>query len=300
MFNENRPDVNLATTVEVQPEPDLSRPRMAGKLGLGAWNTQTEFKELRVFDDQGQLVYRDDFTSLENWQTPGIGQWQLEQGVLRQTDEGPSPAMLLLTTPELTTGRIELKARRIAGTEGFLVFFNASSIDRFLFCNYGAAGNTFSAIQERGTPDGYAFMGGQSTPGKIENERWYDVQLTVAPDHAEMFLDGEKISTARVVRLPSFFATAGYDRQAKAVVLKATNYDKLPIQAVLTLDGATAVGGVGQHIVIRADGPEDENSLENPRRITPQELLLTDCAQEFSVTLPPYSVNVLRIPASAE
>jgi integrase len=53
---------------------------MAGKLGLGAWNTQTEFKELRVFDDQGQLVYRDDFTSLENWQTPGIGKWQLEQG----------------------------------------------------------------------------------------------------------------------------------------------------------------------------------------------------------------------------
>ena len=51
--------------------------------------------------------------------------------------------LLLLKALKLETGRVTLKARRVGGSEGFLMFFNASGPDRFLFCNYGAAGNTF-------------------------------------------------------------------------------------------------------------------------------------------------------------
>lgn len=300
LFNDTRPDVNLATTVDVQPKPDPTRPLMAGKFGLGAWSTETEFKELRIYDDKDQLVFSDDFQSLENWETPGIGQWRVEDGVLRQTDKGRSPAMLLLKTPDLRTGRVTLKARRVGGNEGFLMFFNASGADRFLFCNYGAAGNSFSAIQDRGVPEGCAFKGGRTTPGKIENERWYEISLTVTRDKAEMFLDGKKVSDARMEYLPSFFATAGQGKRAKELVLKATNYHKQPLRAEIQLDGAAVVSPTGQHIVIRADKPTDENSLDNPRRIVPQEAPLSNCGKNFSVTLPPSSVNVLRIPVSAQ
>ena len=175
---------------------------LAGKLGLGAWHTETEFTELRIYDDKDQLVFSDDFKSLDNWETPGVGQWRAENGVLHQADKARSPAMLLLKTPELKTGRVTLKARRVGGNEGFLMFFNASSIDRFLFCNYGAAGNSFSAIQDRGVPEGCAFKGGRSTPGKIEDDRWYDISLIVTRDKAEMFLDGKQVSNARMEFLP--------------------------------------------------------------------------------------------------
>jgi len=40
--------------------------------------------------------------------------------------------------------------------------------------------------------------------------------------------------------------------------------------------------------------------LDNPRRIVPQESPLPGCAKSFPVTLLPYSVNVLRIPASSQ
>ena len=297
VFNDTRPDNNLGTTVDLEPKPDPTRPLMAGRFGLGAWNTQTEFKDLRVYDDQGQLVLSDEFKTLENWDGPGIGQWRAENGVLRQTDLGRSPALLLLKTPELTTGRVTLKARRVGGSEGFLLFFNASNVDRFLFCNYGAAGNAFSAIQDRGVPEGCAFKGGRSTAGKIENDRWYDLTLIVGRDKAEMFLDGKLVSDARMEFLPSFFATAGYHRKDKAVVLKATNYHRQPLRAEIQLDGVETLGASGQHWVIRADNLTDENTLDLPRRIAPQELPLAGCAERFSVTLPPYSVNVLRIPA---
>jgi alpha-L-arabinofuranosidase len=296
-FNETRPDVNLATSVDLAPKPDPARALLAGQFGLGAWNTQTEFKELRIYDDKDQLVYSEDFKSLENWQTPGIGQWRAEDGVLRQTDKGESPAMLLLKTPELRTGRVTLKARRVGGNEGFLMFFNAANRDRFLFCNYGAAGNTFSAIQDRGAPEGCAFKGGRSTPGRIENDRWYDLSLVVTKDKAQMTLDGKTLSDCSVMDLPAFFATAGYNKKTRSVVLRATNYDKKPVRATLALDGATTVGTTGRHIVIRSDGFNDENSLENSRRIVPQDQALPYCAKEFSVTLPPLSVNVLTIPA---
>jgi alpha-L-arabinofuranosidase len=205
--------------------------------------------------------------------------------------------MLLLKTPELATGRVTLKARRVGGNEGFLLFFNASNIDRFLFCNFGAAGNSFHAIQDRGSPEGTAFRGGQHTQGKIDNERWYDITLTVARDRAEVALDGKKVSDASVQYLPSFFATAGYERDEKSIVVKATNYRNEPVRAELSLQGVNRVGARGKHIVISSQKPSDENTLESPRSIVPREQPLTNCTSRFSVTLAPYSVNLLKIPA---
>ena len=297
-FNENRPDVNLATAVNVKPKPDPNAPLMAGKFGLGAWHTSTEFKELRMYDERGKLIYKDDFKSLKNWDTPGVGQWRAGGGVLRQTDKGKSPAMLLLKTPELKVGKVTLKARRVDGSEGFLMFFNASGIKRFLFCNYGAAGNKFSAIQHRGVPAGCAFKGGMSTRGRMEDDRWYDISLVVAKNKAEMYLDGKKVADAKVEYLPSFFATGGYDRRNKAVVIKATNYHAAPVRTTIQLEGAGSVGATGKHIVIRSGSPRDRNTLDKPRRIAPHGQPLANCSKSFSVTLPPYSVNILRIPAA--
>jgi len=297
MFNENRPDVALSNTSEISPKPDPNTPLMAGKFGLGSWSTSTEFKDLKIYDDSNNLIFSDSFDSLDNWQTPGIGTWSVESGTLRQTDAGQSPSMLLLKSPDLKVGKVTLKARRVAGSEGFLMFFNASSIDRFLFCNYGAAGNSFHAIQDRGSPDGSAFRGGRNTPGKIENERWYDISLVVNRSRAEMLLDGKMVSDARMETLGSFFASAGYDNDEKAVILKATNYYSTPLKTDIELDGASSVESNGKHILMKSDSLFDENTLDNPKKITPKELPLPNCAKKFTVTLPAYSVNILRIPA---
>jgi len=69
------------------------------------------------------------------------------------------------------------------------------------------------------------------------------------------------------------------------------------LRAEIQLEGAALVSPSGHHIVIRSDKPTDENSLDNPRRIVPQEAPLSNRDKSFSVTLPPSSVNVLIIPA---
>jgi alpha-L-arabinofuranosidase len=295
-FAESRPDVNLATKVEVLPKPDPNLPLLAGKLGLGSWSTLNEFKELRIYDDNNQLVLSDDFANLEHWAAPGTGQWKAEDGVLKQTDPNGSPNSLFLKD-ELKSGRVTVKARRVGGKEGFLMFFHAAGPERYMFCNYGAAQNHFSAIQ--GTPSNViATKGGGDLQGPIENERWYDISLVLTKNSAEALLDGKRVSKIEADALPAFFATAGYQQKDKTVVVKATNYNPTPLIAEIRLDGTTNVASSGQHIVIRSDKAEDENSLALPDRIAPQVLPLSNCAKSFQVTLPPHSVNVLRIPAN--
>ncbi len=295
VFNETRPDVNLATAVDVLPKPDPEQPLFAGRFGLGAWSTVNEFKEFRVYNEKNEVIFSDDFATLDHWDTPGIGRWKVEGGVLKQTDEGRSPAMLFLKK-DIARGRITVKARRVGGREGFLMLFNAAGPDRFMFCNYGAAGNAFSAIQGQPAP-GIATKGGGDLQGAIENERWYEISLDLTRNTAEAKLDGQRISRMEAEALKDFFATAGYDRDAKEIVVRATNYKPQPVAARITLDQAARVGATGRHVVLQWPNLKEDNTLEEPRRILPQERKLEGCAPEFTVILPPQSVNVLRIPA---
>jgi len=205
--------------------------------------------------------------------------------------------MLLLKTAELKVGRVTVKARKTAGREGFLMFFNAAGPDRFFFANYGANGNEFSALQDRGAPEGLTFRGGRSTRGPIENNRWYDLALVVKNNSAEMFLDGKTISTASVDFLPAFFSNAGFDQKTNEVILKATNYYPTTLTAQITLDGAATIGPSGKLITLQNDSPTTDNNFQNPHRITPREFPLPTPSPNISVQLPPYSVNILRIPA---
>ncbi|HEY2883383.1 MAG TPA: alpha-L-arabinofuranosidase C-terminal domain-containing protein [Pirellulales bacterium] len=299
VFGANRPDVNLATTVDVTPKADPNAPLLAGKIGLGSWNTQVEFKELRVYDEKDNLILNDDFANLDNFTTPGVGTWSVADGVLKQTNERPAPAMLLLKQPELKVGRITVKARRTAGTEGFLILFTVENRQRFLFANYGANNNEFSALQEHGVPEGLSFRGGRSARGPIENNRWYDIGVTLKNNSAEMFLDGRNISTARVSTMPSVFSNAGYDKQSKTVIVKATNYNATPMPAKIVIDGAASISGEGKLITVQGDNPQMDNSMQSPMRIVPKEstISISSGGEGVTVQLPPYSANVIRIPA---
>jgi alpha-N-arabinofuranosidase len=112
-----------------------------------------------------------------------------------------------------------------------------------------------------------------------------------------MYLDGELVSESRVERLNSLFSQAGYDRARSEVVIKTTNYHAQPVVAEIELAGAERVAATGRHFVIESASPSDQNTLDQPVRIVPAEKRLENCGRKFTVTLPPYSVNVLRVPA---
>jgi alpha-L-arabinofuranosidase len=81
------------------------------------------------------------------------------------------------------------------------------------------------------------------------------------------------------------------------VVIKTTNYHAQPVVAEIELAGAERVAATGRHLLIESASPSDQNTLDQPLRIIPAEKPLEGCSRKFAVTLPPYSVNLLRVPA---
>ncbi len=296
VFNETRPSVNLASTLDVMPKPDTVSPLLGGRIGLGSWNTQTEFKNLEVLDENGKLIFRDNFQHTGQWEKPVEGNWKFEGGVLKQTDPEVAAARMFLKSVKITTGEIRVKARRTGGSEGFLVYLNVENNDRFFFANYGAAGNSFSEMQAWGAPEGYAYKSVKSTRGGIENNRWYDLKIVIGHNRADMYLNGQLLSTATLVPMQSVFSIAGYDRGKKMVVLKVVNYNSEPIRTDIAINGAESVESNGRQIIIRSDNVTDENNLTEPKRILPVESEIKNCAANFSVSVPGHSVNVFLIP----
>ncbi|HBB93204.1 MAG: hypothetical protein A2X22_04820 [Bacteroidetes bacterium GWF2_49_14] len=296
VFNENRPAVSLGTKLQTGQQPDTLKPLLGGRIGLGSWQTQTEFRNLEVRDAVGQLIYRDDFKDLNHWDVPVQGQFEVAGGVLKQTDPRMDAARMYLKDLRLETGEIRVKARRTAGSEGFIVFMNVQGNDRFFFANYGANGNSFHEMQSWGAPEGYAYKRISSKRGSIENDRWYDLRIVITRDRAEMYLDDQLISAAGLIPLESLFAGAGYDPAKSQVVVKVVNYDPFPVETNIRLSGAKSVDPGGRQIIISASGLNDRNNLEQPTRIVPAEKILSECSKDFTVTVPAYSVNLFVIP----
>ena len=121
--------------------------------------------------------------------------------------------------------------------------------------------------------------------------------MVFTESRAELFLDGKRVSDARMDKLPSFFATAGQQDSDGTIIVKATNYSAQARETELDLVGTDVLKGVGRHIVYQAASLGDDNSLENPTKLVPSERTFPVTGSRIKVMLPPFSVSVLRVPA---
>ncbi len=96
---------------------------------------------------------------------------------------------------------------------------------------------------------------------------------------------------------PRLFYSATYSKQKGTVFLKLVNASSVAQPLNITLKGATRVGRSGKLISLSARTPEETNTLTEPTRIKPIASPLSGVAASFQHTLPPYSIQVLELPA---
>ncbi len=287
LFSVHRGDVTLP--IEVKSET-ISQPAPYGRIGVGTWNTQAEFKDIKVTAPDGKVLYQSDFASSgsNGWSFFGEGEWSVQDGALRQTAE-KSFVRALVGDRSWKDYTIDLKARKLAGREGFLILFHIQDNEDRTWWNIAGWENTQHALELDATVDGRR--------GAVETGRWYDIRVELAGERIRCWLDGKLIHNTRrqLLTTHTIYASATQDKKTGDVILKVVNTAAGPTETTIDLKGLASVPGKAQAIVLTSASPLDENSIEEPLKVSPKTEELTISGAKFTRSFPGNSFTVLRI-----
>lgn len=110
------------------------------------------------------------------------------------------------------------------------------------------------------------------------------------------WLDGEKCLEVIINEAKRYVAT-GYDEETGELVLKFVNATEEPYATSVRIVNSGKVHRQGKVTVLSSSDPEDENTLDEPQRVYPEESVFNGFGKEFNYTFEPWSFTVLRIKA---
>ncbi|MCX8108758.1 MAG: alpha-N-arabinofuranosidase, partial [Verrucomicrobiae bacterium] len=283
MYSANRPDVVLPVKVDA---PVVPAAPFTGRIGVGTWRTQAEFKDISVAKD-GRLLFRSDFTKgFGDWETHG-GRWTVVDGALRQTSEEENVRAFIGDT-NWVDYTLSLKARKIAGYEGFLVCFANRDADTVTWWNIGGWNNTQHGLEVPGATAPFV-------PGRIETGRWYDIRVELKGATVKCYLDGSLVQEAACRPTRTLYAAAGRKNGTGEVILAVANPTHQPVATRLKLVGARSVGPTAKVTQLTSTSPDDENSFDEPDRVSPRVHAAEIRGPEFDHQFPPWSLTILSV-----
>ncbi len=258
----------------------------AGKIGVGTWATQAEFKDIQVTKKGRTLLAADFCQGLQGWDVTG-GRWSVRHGALSQTGPGEG-VRALAGSADWTNYTLTLKARKTGGAEGFLIMFANQSAQEKCWWNLGGWGNSRHALEGAGLPEA-------SVNGKIETGRWYDIKIAIEGPHVRCYLDGKLVHDVTRKVVPQLFASAGRSAHGDELILKVVNGSNTAIETQIVLRGQERWAAKAEAIVLGGKSLGAENSFENPENVVPQREVVEHVGSEFNHTFPACSVTILRI-----
>jgi alpha-L-arabinofuranosidase len=265
-----------------------------GAVGLGSWNTQVRYDDVKVTAADGTVLLSDDFSagpgSAAKWTPGAAGTWTVQDGAYAQTAQ-VEDARSTAGSTGWSSYTMEVTARKTAGAEGFLVLFGVRDTGNYYWWNVGGWGNTQSAIEK-------AVNGGKSsiaTSGTtVETGRDYHLKIQVDGRRITTWLDGQKVNDlVDSATVEPLYQVVSKDTKSGDVVLKVVNAQDTAVRAAVDLDGARF--GRTATVTSLAGDPSDVNSLAEPRRIAPDEQRVTGFSGAFDYDFPGSSVTFIRL-----
>ena len=179
---------------ELQYFTGLTETPLPIHFALSTWKTSAKYDNIVITSD-GTTLYQNDFSieSLADWTSVG-GQWQVENGALRQADVSMEGNGNLFTLNSLTLGNnytIDLDATKVEGDEGFLIGFNVVDADNRCWWNIGGWSNANTRLEE--WIGGINNQGGNKSSLTVENGRTYHITIAVNNGNVKCYLDEELI-----------------------------------------------------------------------------------------------------------
>lgn len=269
---------------KVNPDDIKVKPATCA-VGVGTWGTNASFEEKALTLEEGA-------TSQPVAKAEVKGTWKKEGNVVKQTSWEEGTVLLnnkLFTSDEYT---YKVRARKDKGHEGFLVVFNYVDEDNYCWLNLGGWGNGQHAIEQ--VIDGSKAQIAM-TPGRVEEGRWYDVELHVKGDSVYTSIDGKQIFAAKLKpsTFANFFSSATYDEASGEYIVKLVNTSTEATTARINLKNHKSSKGR----VIRLTGEKgtSENTIEQLTNVVPTEEQVSPDADGVTLDIPANSLNIVRI-----
>jgi len=134
----------------------------------------------------------------------------------------------------------------------------------------------FDNLRSYGTPNYYA----QKLFSVNRGSRILPVQINGSPKNGQQNL----------------FVSASIDDRTGEAILKIVNAEATSRELRISLTGIAKVGQSGKAFILAGSDLKAENSLDEPTKIAPVERQLGVSSNEFTFTLAPNSLSVLRVP----
>lgn len=259
-----------------------------GGLGLGTSNNSAEFKDLKVLASDGHVLFQSDFTkNIDDWQKTA-GEWAVKDGVLRQSATATNTSVFF-GNKSWADYTISFKGRKISGENGIQVFFRNQSKDDQMRWEIGGNKNTEFVLDNGGSR--------QSIPGNIEAGRWYDLKVEVKGGTAKGYLDGKLIQEISNpgLKTSSICVSAANDERSGDIILKVVNAAAGAVKTEIKLSGAEKLTGKGKAVVLTSASPLDENTLEQPTKVSPKTENVKFSGTTITRSFPGNSLTILRL-----
>jgi alpha-L-arabinofuranosidase len=258
-----------------------------GAVGVGTWLTSAEFRDLKVTSG-GTTLYAGDLASgMGAFRQQGDGQWSVEDGVLRQTKSSEN-VRAYIGDKSWGNYTYSLKARKLDGSEGFLIPFAVTDENAKCWWNLGGFSNSRHCVE----------IGGSSVAeagGSIETGRWYDIRIELQGRSVRCFLDGKLIHDFKLPETRPLYASATCDNASGELILKVINTGAVALDVDIALDGAKTRAKSARVTQLSSADPTDENSLDEPKKVAPVTKVVALGDTPFRQTFPGNSVTVLRV-----
>ncbi|KQN98984.1 S-layer homology domain-containing protein [Paenibacillus sp. Leaf72] len=279
---------------QLQKNKSYSSSTVQGSITLGAWNTGVEYDDVTVTANDGTILLQNDFSdpsTLSQWSS-FKGAWSIDSGVLKQSSTSTTDARLLLKEGQQWSNyTLQLKAKKAAGSEGFLIGFGAKDTDNYYWWNLGGWTNTLTVIEQAvgGTKSNVS----NSLNSGVEANRWYDIKIELQGSLIRCYLDG--VLVHEVDRDPGpLYSVTTKDEKTGDLIVKVVNIGGSEQTSIVNVD-ADYIDGSATVLELKAASDAAENSFATPENVMPEVKEVAGLGQSFTYDFPAYSVTVLRL-----
>jgi alpha-L-arabinofuranosidase len=189
---------------------------------------------------------------------------------------------------------ITLKARKLSGENGFQIYFHNNGNSGRIRWDIGGYNNSTNEMQ--------IGLKSESIKGAVETGRWYDVKLEILGNSVKGYLDGQLVQkvSAGSFNTKELCVSASRDDKSGNIILKVVNAFSGSVNTQIDFKGAGALSGSGKAIILSSASPLDENSLDEPTKVSPRIELVKISGKTLKRSFPGNSLTIIRLATSIE